>query len=139
MSAYGPAEGYALAPGSLARILVRERLTMPDDLVGTIHSRASLAALGFTAANLKIDPLFVGHLEISVFNQGERPIRIERGLAFASLLIGELTSPVTGPHRSPPNGAGLAFTSWRVRFRTALPYLLTVTASVLGAVISRLL
>lgn len=134
-----PDDAYVLRPHECIRIVVREHLTMPNNVFGTICSRASLTAQGLFVSNLKVDPLFIGHLSIAVFNAGKRPIKISRGTPFACLFIGELASAVLGEPRSPTSDDGLVFSSWRIRVRVYLPYILTVVASVAAGVISRLL
>src|SRR5437016_3312221 len=45
-----------LKPNDCIRIETREELALPNNVFGTICSRASLTAEGLVAANLKIDP-----------------------------------------------------------------------------------
>src|SRR5688500_17334031 len=69
------------------RIETREHLSIPNDLFGTICSRASLTAEGLLVANLKIDPKFQGKLVVTVYNTSKNIITINSELPFCSIFF----------------------------------------------------
>jgi dCTP deaminase len=72
-----------------------ERVELSENLVGTLHIRSSLAREGVIASLALVDPGFKGQLTISLYNAGDRPVRIERGERFIQLSLLRLGSPAT--------------------------------------------
>jgi dUTPase len=130
-----------LRPHECIRIRVQELIKTPNSVFGAICSRASLTAEGLLVSNIKVDPNFVGYLEVAVFNAGTRAIGIERGKAFASVWFGVLATPIPEGEtpRVPTPTDGLIFRSWQERLRTLAPFIITGIASVVGSLIAAIL
>jgi len=130
-----------LRPNECIRIRVRELIQTPRAVFGGVCSRASLTAEGLLVSNIKVDPNFVGYLEIAVFNAGDHSISLMKGKAFASVWFGALTSPIPDgePPRVPTPTDGLVFRSWRERARALAPYFATGILSILGSIAAALL
>ena len=83
-----------LKPNDCVRIETREELAVPNNVFGTICSRASLTAEGLVAANLKIDPKFHGKLFVTVYNTSRNINAINPDLPFCSIFFQTLETPV---------------------------------------------
>jgi dCTP deaminase len=57
------------------------------DLVGILHIRSSLAREGVLASLALVDPGFRGQLTISLFNGGNKAIRLKAGERFVQLTL----------------------------------------------------
>lgn len=69
---------------------------MPNNVFGLLATKGSLGAKGAITANTKLDPLFDGHLNIPVFNAGDRKIEMRKGQPFCSISFWNTESPVMG-------------------------------------------
>lgn len=88
----------------------KERLTLPNNIVGHLHGKSSLARLGVvvhsTAA--RFDPGWDGHpvLEFGTFLKGKKLV-IYEGSPICAFSFEKLASPVSRPyHRNPGNRYG---------------------------------
>jgi deoxycytidine triphosphate deaminase len=130
-----------LRPNECIRIRVRELIQTSRAVFGGVCSRASLTAEGLLVSNIKVDPNFIGYLEIAVFNAGDRSISLMRDKAFASVWFATLASaiPEGEAPRVPTPTDGLAFRSWQERARVLAPYVATGVLSILGSLAAALL
>lgn len=84
----------------------QEKLTLPDNLVGHLHGKSSLARLGIavhsTAA--RFDPGWDGYpvLEFGTFLKGKRVV-IYEGAPICAFSFEKLASPVERSYKSSPN------------------------------------
>ncbi len=84
----------------------RERLTLPDNIVGHLHGKSSLARLGVvvhsTAA--RFDPGWDGHpvLEFGTFLKGKKLV-IYEGSSICAFSFEKLAYPVERSYKSSPN------------------------------------
>jgi len=85
---------YTLRPGNCILIKTRERITLPQDVFGTLCSKGSLSANGLIVSNTKVDPLFGDHLNIPIFNAGRTTLRVHAGMAFCSICFHTLEQRV---------------------------------------------
>ena len=131
-------DSLVLRPNECIRVRVRELIQTSNKVFGAVCSRASLTAEGLVVSNIKVDPNFVGYLEIAVFNAGTRPIRLKQDKAFGSVWFALLTTPLPEgePPRVPTPTDGLIFKSWQERARTLAPYFLTGFLSILASLLA---
>lgn len=127
-----------LKPNDCIRVETREELALPNDVFGTICSRASLTAEGLVAANLKIDPKFHGKLFVTVYNTSRNINTINTDLPFCSIFFQTLESPVSdaAPMRHPPEAKIITGPRVVEAFLRARPFLLTFIASVLASLLA---
>jgi len=76
-----------------------ERVELPDDLVGTLHIRSSLARAGILASLALVDPGFRGQLTISLYNAGTEPFRMSKGDKFVQMVLHSLSMKAMRPYR----------------------------------------
>jgi dUTPase len=95
---------YVLNPGACIVVRTKEVISLPNDVFGTLCAKGSLAALGFLVPNTKVDPMFSGNLNVALFNAGTRPLPVNQGDSFCSVIFHQLqaavqrTAPRTGIH-----------------------------------------
>lgn len=70
-------EAFFLHPGELALAVTLESVTIPDDLVGWLDGRSSLARLGLMVhvTAHRIDPGWQGRIVLEFYNSGKLPWR----------------------------------------------------------------
>ncbi|QQD20997.1 dCTP deaminase [Oceanospirillaceae bacterium ASx5O] len=101
------AEGDALFihPGELVLGATLESVTVPDDLVGWLDGRSSLARLGLmvhvTAG--RIDPGWQGQIVLEFYNNGKLPLALRPGMVICAMSFEMLSSPAKRPYNKREN------------------------------------
>jgi len=105
-----PGQPFILTEHDFVIATTYERLTLPDNIVGYLHGKSSLARLGVvvhsTAA--RFDPGWDGHpvLEFGTFLKGKKLV-IYEGSPICAFSFEKLAAPVKRPyHKSPNNRYG---------------------------------
>ncbi|HEJ9555811.1 TPA: dCTP deaminase [Proteus mirabilis] len=94
-------EAFYLHPGELALAVTLESVTLPDNVVGWLDGRSSLARLGLMVhvTAHRIDPGWHGHIVLEFFNSGKLPLALR-----PSMVIGALSfEPMSGSADRPYN------------------------------------
>lgn len=94
-------EAFLLHSGELALAATLESVTLPDDLVGWLDGRSSLARLGLMVhvTAHRIDPGWQGRIVLEFYNSCKLPLALR-----PSMLIGALSfEPLSGPAARPYN------------------------------------
>jgi len=127
-----------LKPNDCIRIETQEEFSLPNNVFGTVCSRASLTAEGLVAANLKIDPKFNGKLFVTVYNTSRNINTINIDLPFCSVFFQTLESPVsdTAPVRHPPDPKIITGPHIVEALLRALPFIVTFIASVAASLVA---
>lgn len=96
----GPTENFVLHPGQLALGITQEVLTLPDDLVGWLDGRSSLARLGLMVhvTAHRIDPGWEGNIVLEFFNSGKMPLALRPGMAIGAISFETLSAPAQRPY-----------------------------------------
>lgn len=93
-------EVFFIHPGELVLGATLEAVTIPDDLVGWLEGRSSLARLGLmvhvTAG--RIDPGWQGQIVLEFYNNGKLPLALRPGMAICALSFETLSSPALRPY-----------------------------------------
>lgn len=101
-----PGQPFILTEHDFVIATTRERLTLPDNIVGHLHGKSSLARLGVvvhsTAA--RFDPGWDGHpvLEFGTFLKGKKLV-IYEGSPICAFSFEKLAAPVERSYKSSPN------------------------------------
>lgn len=93
-------ERFVLHPGELALGITLESITLPDDLVGWLDGRSSLARLGLMVhvTAHRIDPGWSGNIVLEFFNSGKLPLALRPGMAIGAMSFETLTGPAERPY-----------------------------------------
>lgn len=93
-------EAFYLHPGELALAVTLESVTIPDDLVGWLDGRSSLARLGLMVhvTAHRIDPGWQGQIVLEFYNSGKIPLALRPGMTIGALSFETLTGPAQRPY-----------------------------------------
>ncbi len=93
-------ERFVLHPGELALGITLESITLPDNLVGWLDGRSSLARLGLMVhvTAHRIDPGWSGNIVLEFFNSGKLPLALRPGMAIGAMSFETLTGPAERPY-----------------------------------------
>lgn len=93
-------EAFFIHPGELVLGATLESVNIPDDLVGWLDGRSSLARLGLmvhlTAG--RIDPGWRGQIVLEFYNSGKLPLTLRPGMVICALSFEQLSSPAARPY-----------------------------------------
>ncbi len=94
-------EAFFLHPGELALGITLESVTIPDDLVGWLDGRSSLARLGLLVhvTAHRIDPGWSGNIVLEFYNAGKLPLALREGMAIGAISFETMTTEALRPYR----------------------------------------
>lgn len=92
---------FVLHPGELALGATMESVTLPDNLVGWLDGRSSLARLGLMVhvTAHRIDPGWSGNIVLEFFNSGKLPLALRPGMQIGAMSFETMTGPAERPYR----------------------------------------
>jgi len=98
-------EPFFLHPGELALAVTLESVCLPDNLVGWLDGRSSLARLGLMVhvTAHRIDPGWNGKIVLEFYNSGKLPLVLRPGMLIGALSFEPLSGSATRPYRSRQN------------------------------------
>ena len=82
-----------IEPNRQTLVATIERVELSEHILGTLHIRSSLAREGVIASLALVDPGFRGQLTVSLYNAGDRPVRLRKGERFIQLSLSRLGAP----------------------------------------------
>lgn len=93
-------QAFFLHPGELALATTFESISVPDDLVGWLDGRSSLARLGLMVhvTAHRIDPGWEGQIVLEIFNSGKLPLALRPGMDICAINFETLSSPAEKPY-----------------------------------------
>ncbi|HEK1838193.1 TPA: dCTP deaminase [Proteus mirabilis] len=93
-------EAFYLHPGELALAVTLESVTLPDDVVGWLDGRSSLARLGLMVhvTAHRIDPGWHGHIVLEFFNSGKLPLALRPGMVIGALSFEPMSGSADRPY-----------------------------------------
>lgn len=93
-------ESLFIHPGELILGATYESICVPDDLVGWLDGRSSLARLGLmvhvTAG--RVDPGWEGQIVLEFYNNGKLPLALRPGMTICAMSFEMLSSPAEMPY-----------------------------------------
>lgn len=95
-------EAFFLHPGELALAVTAESITLPDDIVGWLDGRSSLARLGLMVhvTAHRIDPGWSGAIVLECFNSGKLPLALRPGMTICAMNFETLSGPAARPYNT---------------------------------------
>ncbi|AKJ42670.1 dCTP deaminase [Pragia fontium] len=93
-------QAFFLHPGELALAVTLESVSIPDDLVGWLDGRSSLARLGLMVhvTAHRIDPGWQGNIVLEFYNSGKLPLALRPGMVIGALSFEPLSGPAARPY-----------------------------------------
>lgn len=117
------AEHVVLRPGEFALASTVEHFAMPDDVLGVVHDKSTLARMGLAIQNTVIEPGWHGHLTVELSNHNPWPrdssylgrdhdplvLNLQPGAPIAQIIFHLLDEPTdlpySGKYQNQPAGA----------------------------------
>ncbi len=96
---------FRIPPKTYALILTLERVKLPDDVMGDMKLRSSLAREGLLGSFAWVDPGWDGNLTLALFNASEMPVELEYAERFAQIAFIRLEGPAREPYRGRYQGS----------------------------------
>ncbi|AHF79683.1 dCTP deaminase [Thermococcus paralvinellae] len=94
-----------IPPKEYALILTLERVRLPDDIMGEMRLRSSLAREGLIGSFAWVDPGWDGNLTLGIFNGSNEEIELEYGERFVQIVFHRLEAPTSSPYRGNYQGS----------------------------------
>lgn len=96
----GDDKTFILHPGELALGVTVERVRLPDNIVGWLDGRSSLARLGLMVhiTAHTIDPGWNGQITLEFYNSGRFPLALRPGMRICAISFELLSSPTSKPY-----------------------------------------
>ncbi len=91
---------FFLHPGELAIAVTHETVTLPDNIVGWLDGRSSLARLGLMVhvTAHRIDPGWSGRIVLEFYNSGKLPLALKPNMKIGALNFETLSAPAARPY-----------------------------------------
>lgn len=98
-------EAFFLHPGELALAVTQEIITLPDDIVGWLDGRSSLARLGLMVhvTAHRIDPGWSGQIVLEFFNGGKLPLALKPNMTIGAINFEQMSGPALRPYNKRDN------------------------------------
>jgi len=98
-------EAFFLHPGELALAVTYESVTLPDNIVGWLDGRSSLARLGLMVhvTAHRIDPGWSGQIVLEFYNSGKLPLALRPKMKIAALNFETMSSSAERPYNTRKN------------------------------------
>ncbi len=94
-------EPFIMQPGDFALASTMESLELPDDLLGRLEGRSSIARLGITVHSTAalFEPGWVGTATMELSNLGRMAVALYPGMRICAFSFEPVSSPVRTPYR----------------------------------------
>ncbi|ART79369.1 dCTP deaminase [Oceanisphaera avium] len=95
-------EAFFLHPGELALAVTLESITLPDNIVGWLDGRSSLARLGLMvhATAHRIDPGWSGRIVLEFYNGGKLPLALRPHMVIGAINFETMSGSAERPYMS---------------------------------------
>ena len=95
---------FIMQPGDFALASTIESLELPDDLLGRLEGRSSIARLGITVHSTAavFEPGWIGTATMELSNLGRMPVALYPGMRICSFTFEQVSTPVSVPYRKKP-------------------------------------
>ncbi|MCV2885138.1 dCTP deaminase [Aestuariibacter sp. AA17] len=95
-------KAFFLHPGELALAVTHESVTLPDNIVGWLDGRSSLARLGLMVhvTAHRIDPGWHGNIVLEFFNSGKLPLALKPKMKIGAISFEMLSDRAEKPYNA---------------------------------------
>lgn len=93
-------ERFFMHPGDFALGCTLEKVDIPDNIVGWLDGRSSLARLGLLVhiSAHRIDPGFKGQVVLEFYNAGKLPLALSKNMKIGAISFERLSGPSERPY-----------------------------------------
>lgn len=92
------AEQITLYNGCFVLASALERFNLPDNIVGVVHDKSSLARRGLLVQNTVLEPGWRGYLTLEITYHNLELLKMEPGWAIAQVIFHQLDRPTEIPY-----------------------------------------
>ena len=94
------ANSLTLPSGGMALGITREKIYMPNDLIGTLEGRSRYARMGLAVhvTSALVQPGSQNHQVLEIVNFAPFPVTIRAGMRISQIVFERLTSPTKKPY-----------------------------------------
>lgn len=94
-------DSFIMQPGDFALASTKELLELPDDLLGRLEGRSSIARLGITVHSTAavFEPGWIGTATMELSNLGRMPVALYPGMRICAFSFETVSSPVMTRYR----------------------------------------
>lgn len=94
-------EAFIMQPGDFALASTKELLELPNDLLGRLEGRSSIARLGITVHSTAavFEPGWIGTATMELSNLGRMPVALYPGMRICAFSFQTVSSPVLTQYR----------------------------------------
>lgn len=98
-------EPFIMQPGDFALASTMETLELPDDLLGRLEGRSSIARLGITVHSTAavFEPGWIGTATMELSNLGRMAVALYPGMRICAFSFESVSTPVMTPYRTKKN------------------------------------
>ena len=94
-----------IPPKGHALILTLERVKLPNDIMGDVRIRSSLAREGIIGSFAWVDPGWDGNLTLALFNTSKNEVKLKYMERFAQIAFIRLEAPAKNPYQGSYQGS----------------------------------
>ena len=89
-----------LPPGGMCLGITREKILMPDNLIGTLEGRSRYASMGLAVhvTSALVQPGSQNHQVLEIVNFAPFPVTIHRGMRISQIVFERLDTPTSKPY-----------------------------------------
>lgn len=87
-----------LDPGCYLLCAAQQHFILPNNVMGVVHDKSSLARKGIAVQNTVLEPGWRGYLTLEITNHGHQHIRFAEGAAIAQVVFHFLDEPTSLPY-----------------------------------------
>lgn len=110
---YGePDRTIVIPPGGVLAILAKEYVSLGNNYMGTIHSKARHSLRGIILNCTTVDPNWEGRMTFILRNSSAIPVEIQSSTTFATLLIHKTNNIVSGKPQFPQDAILAEIARW---------------------------
>jgi dCTP deaminase len=95
-----PSQSITLPPGGMCLGITREKITMPNDLIGTLEGRSRYARMGLAVhvTSALVQPGSDNHQVLEIVNFAPFPVTIHAGMRISQIVFEKLDSKTSKPY-----------------------------------------
>lgn len=90
-----------LDPGAMCLGITKEKITLPDDIMGTLEGRSRYARMGLAVhiTSALVQPGVSNHQVLEIVNFAPFPIKLSAGMRISQVVFRYLANPTSKPYK----------------------------------------
>ena len=92
-------ESWNLEPGDFILVSSLEWMSIPDDIIGRVHDKSTLARHGLALQNTILEPGWFGHITLEISNHSQNHYWLRKGQPIAQVIFELLDQPTERPYK----------------------------------------